>query len=114
MRGIISAAVLASAATPATAQDLNGFQAISTGDLTRAEQELTVQRRDFPARPELMLNLAHVFAKTDRQDQARVLYREVLARRDVAMDLADGTVVRSHVLAELGLTRLGGTTLAVR
>lgn len=97
------------AAMPSLAKDRVGYQAISTGSLGDAERTITAEREIFPQRPELMLNLAAVYSRTGRQAQARALYGDVLQRQPVAMDLADGSVVSSHVLAHKGLARLGAT-----
>ncbi|MFK3889050.1 tetratricopeptide repeat protein [Sphingomonas sp. NPDC079357] len=101
------------AAMPALAKDRVGYQAIAAGSLTTAEQTITAERAIFPDRPELMLNLAAVYARTGRQAQARALYADVLGREAVAMDMADGSVRTSHELARTGLTRLT-TAMATR
>ena len=105
------AAVLATAVTvvPAAAKDRVGYQAISSGSLAQAEQTIAAERVIFPTRPELMLNLAAVYARTGRPAQARALYGQVLDQTPVAMDLPDGNVQSSHVLAQRGLARLGAT-----
>ena len=78
-------------------------------DLAQAEQTIEAERAIFPTRPELMLNLAAVYARTGRVTQARSLYGQVLEQESVAMDLPDGSVQSSHVLAQRGLLRLGST-----
>lgn len=100
-------------ATPAIAKDRVGYQAIAAGSLTQAERTIDAERAIFPDRPELMLNLAAIYARTGRDVQARALYGEVLDRDAVAMDLADGSVASSHDLAQKGLSRLT-TTMATR
>ncbi|WP_294212589.1 tetratricopeptide repeat protein [uncultured Sphingomonas sp.] len=102
-------AAFALMAVPAMAKDRVGYQAIAAGSLTQAEQTIDAERAIFPDRPELMLNLAAVYARTGRDAQARALYSDVLARDAVAMDLADGSVQSSHALAQKGLMRLSST-----
>ena len=111
---MVPAAVLvASIATPVIAKDRVGYQAIASGSLARAEQTIAAERAIFPDRPELMLNLAAVYARTGREAQARALYGDVLGREAVAMDLADGSVRTSHELARAGMARLT-TAMATR
>lgn len=98
------------AATPALAAQSNGvdrtgYTAIVSGDLDMAERRLVAERRIFPERPELMLNLASVYHRTGRESAARALYAAVLDRPSVAMDLPSGAVVSSHDLATQALGR---------
>ena len=94
------------AAVPAVAKDRLGHSAISAGDLRSAEASLNGERSIFPRRPEVMLNLAVVYARTGRLAEARALYGAVLERDAIAMQTADGGEVSSHVIAERGLARL--------
>lgn len=110
---IPAVALVALTGTSAVAKDRVGYQAIAAGSLAKAEQTITAERAIFPDRPELMLNLAAVYARTGREAQARALYGEVLDREAVAMDLADGSVRTSHELARAGLGRLS-TAMATR
>lgn len=111
---MIPAIVLATmVAAPVMAKDRVGYQAIAAGSMADAERTIQAERAIFPERPELMLNLAAVYARTGRDAQARALYGEVLDREPVAMDLADGSVQSSHALAQKGLSRLV-TTMATR
>lgn len=106
MGWIMGGVAVAAMAVPATAQVRTGFTAISTGSLAEAERVLTRERAMFPQRPELMLNLAAVYARTDRAAQARALYADVLDREPVAMELANGSVETSHQLARRGLSQI--------
>ncbi|MEG8040563.1 tetratricopeptide repeat protein [Sphingomonas sp. LR60] len=101
------------AAAPAVAKDRVGYQAIAAGSLAKAEQTIDAERAIFPDRPELMLNLAAVYARTGREAQARALYGDVLDREPVALDMADGSVRTSHELARVGMMRLT-TAMATR
>lgn len=105
--------MVATIATPALSKDRVGYQSIAAGSLAQAERTIDAERAIFPNRPELMLNLAAVYARTGREMQARSLYADVLDRSDVAMDLADGSVASSHALANKGLARLT-TAMATR
>ena len=88
---------LVGAAAPALAADQNGYQAIVSGDLSAAERHILAEQAVYPGRPELMLNLAAVYRRTGREAGARALYKRVLERRDIAMDLpwCGGLVARS-------------------
>ena len=102
-------------AAPAIAGERTAVQAIQQGDLRGAERTLVAERRIFPERATLMLNLAVVYARTARPDAARVLYDDVLARPAVPMDMPSGAVVSSHQVAQLGLRQLDGAgSFAVR
>ncbi|RYD49730.1 MAG: tetratricopeptide repeat protein [Sphingomonadales bacterium] len=91
------------AALPASADDRDIAAAISVGAYTDAEQALNAQLRANPGLPELLLNLAAVYAKTGRDSEARAIYAQVLAQRDVMMDLPSGKIAGSHAIATTGL-----------
>lgn len=95
-------------AAPALAQDGDRVAgtAIEQGDFVGAEKVLLQELRIHPGRPELLLNLATVYAKTGRQAEAKTLYRQVLAQSDVLMDLSADRVAGSHAVAVAGLSRL--------
>ena len=92
-------------ATPAVAGDRTGYQAIAAGDFAKAERTLTAERRIFPNRPELMLNLATVYERTNRRSEARAMYASVLERDAVMLDMPSGAVVSSHALAKAAMVR---------
>lgn len=105
---LVGAGVLATAA-PASAQTIgfNGAEAIERGDYAQAERVIDQTRRMFPDLPELMLNLALVYRHTNRPEQARVLYREVLSQPDAEMDMTvRGATASAHAVASNGLARL--------
>lgn len=99
-------------ATPAIGKDRSGYTAIAAGNLSQAEATLSAERAIYPRRPEVLLNLAAVYARTNRAVQARALYNDVLAVRPVSLELSDGGTVSSHAVAERGLSRLGETLAA--
>ena len=92
-------------AVPSATVDRTGYMAIAAGDLSTAEHRIVAERKIFPQRPELMLNLASVYHRTGRESEARALYAAVLERPVVAMDLPSGAVVSSHDLASRALAK---------
>ncbi len=114
MRSFIVPVILAAVAAPAMAGDRTGYRAIASGDLRSAEATLIAERRIFPDRPELMLNLAAVYGRTGRQDSARALYAEVLARPAVSMLMPSGEALSSHDLAQRGLATTASAVVATR
>lgn len=103
----IGVAILASGGAQAQDRAVRLSQAaISAGDLGSAEARLTAERRIFPSKPEVLLNLAAVYARTGRAGQAVTLYRDILSRQDALMDLPSGRVASAHTIARAGLARL--------
>ena len=92
--------------------DHNGAVEIVRGDFAKAERVLVAARQVSPRDPELMLNLAVVYAKAGRPDAARALYRQVKAQPDEEMLLNGGAAVSSHALADAALIALDGRQLA--
>ena len=120
---LTGAAALAAIAmiAPANAQTADagayGSAALQRGDTVKAELALEQERRAAPDQPEVLLNLATVYARTDRDAQAAALYRAVLAQENVSMKLAHGRSMDSHDLARIGLSSLGAgemTTASAR
>lgn len=103
------------AALPAHAQDSAvASTEIAQGDYSTAESKLLAELRIHPGRPELLLNLAAVYAKTGRMDEARVLYTKVLTKDDVLMDISTERTAGSHALAQYGLRRLDNVQFTAR
>lgn len=103
------------AAIPAQAQDRTvASTQIVAGDYSQAESRLLTELRIHPGRPELLLNLAAVYAKTGRASEARGLYTRVLSKDDVLMDLSTEQAVGSHALAQRGLRRLDTVQFSAR
>jgi hypothetical protein len=103
------------AALPAHAQDSAvASTQIHEGEHAAAETRLLAEMRIHPNRPELLLNLATVYARTDRADAARALYQRVLAQDDVVMTLAADRTAGSHAIARTGLRRLGAVQVTAR
>ena len=101
----VGAAMLAGA--PVHAKDPTAHRAIAAQDYAKAERRLTAERRIYPGRPELMLNLAAVYMRTGRAEQARALYQDVLARPEVALDMPSGRVASSHAVADAAMAIIG-------
>lgn len=119
MRMILTLALVTAVASPvmagsATAKDRTGYRAIAAGDLAKAERNLVAERRIFPQRPELMLNLAAVYARTGRVAEARALYDAALIAPAVELDVAGGNVASSHDVARAGQAMLGTGQIASR
>ena len=114
MRSFLVPVMIATLATPALAGDRTGYQAIAKGDLRTAEATLAAERRIFPKRPELLLNLAAVYGRTGRPEAARALYDQVLTQPDASMLMPSGASASSHDLAERGMGQLNATMMATR
>jgi DNA-binding SARP family transcriptional activator len=103
------------AALPAQAQESAvASTQIAQGDYSQAESKLLAELRIHPGRPELLLNLAAVYAKTGRAGEARSLYTKVLSKDDVLMDLSADKTAGSHTLAQRGLRRLDAVQFSAR
>ena len=105
---------LAGAGTAAAASDRTGFTAIKQGDFNTAERALVAERRIYPSRPELMINLATVYRNTGRRDEARALYESVLAQPNMLMDVTTERTAWPHTLANAGLARLDARQMSSR
>ena len=101
-------------APAAQAQGPYAHAAIQQGDYQAAERKLLAEARVFPHKPEVLLNLAAVYARTGRAAAARTLYDRVLALEPVAMDVIDGQIELSHLIASRGLQRIAQTDFATR
>lgn len=102
---ILGAALAATAAGAQTQEQTYGFSAIQRADLAGAEARLNAQRLMEPNEPSVLINLAHVYAKTGRMAQAEALYRQVMAGENVMMLTASNQQLWSHQLARKGLDR---------
>lgn len=115
---VLAVAPFALAAFPAQAQRDNGdpvaSAAIFDGNFSKAEAQLNSRLRLDPDQPELLLNLAAVYAQTGRTSQARALYLLVLQQRDFEMDLSADRVSTSHAIANKGLQHIRALQLSAR
>ncbi len=95
----------------AMAQDAQYVHAaIVGGKLAQAERDLERDTRAGSREPEVLLNLAAVYAMTDRGDQARGLYQQVLKRDDASLLLSGSRVASAHDVARKGLALLDRDT----
>lgn len=102
---LLVAAALAGAFGGAEPQDFSGATLLMKGDYAAAERAIDRERRMFPDSPDLMLNLAIVYARTNRSDDARRLYAEVLAHPDEMLESGRATM-SAHAIARRGLAIL--------
>ncbi|WP_181814682.1 tetratricopeptide repeat protein [Sphingomonas aracearum] len=117
MTKLALAGMLLALSAPVAAQvggDHNGAAQIAQGDYPAAERVLVRSLKVDANDPELLLNLATVYARTDRADRARALYQQVLAAPDERLAVGGGDVLRAHALAQSGLQRLQPLNLASR
>ncbi len=115
--GMAAATVAMLAALPASAQSgavRVAHDALAQGDYARAEAVLTAEQRIFPNSPEVLVNLAAVYARTGRVQQAAALYRQILARQDMLLDASADRTVSSHAVATAGLRRVSSLQTAAR
>jgi Flp pilus assembly protein TadD len=96
---------VAGTASAQTQEQRYGFNAIERDDLAAAEARLDAARLEQPGEPSVLINLAHVYWKTGRTDQAEAMYRQVLAGQNVLMLTGTHQQLWSHALAQKGLDR---------
>lgn len=101
--GMVMAALVAISG-PALAQEY-GYQQIADGKLLLAESTLETARVAEPGEPSVMINLAAIYARTGRTEQAQAMYRQVLASENVQLEMGDHRPAWSHDLARRGLQR---------
>jgi thioredoxin-like negative regulator of GroEL len=108
--------LIAAAVCPSAQARENGAATtlITQGAYGEAEARLMRELRIHPGRPELLLNLAAVYARTGRVDAARSLYVRVLSQDEVLMDLASKRTAGSHGIAKAGLDRLAPVQFTAR
>lgn len=88
----------------ASDQNENGYSAIEAGDLQAAEMAILASGREDAA---AKLNLAYIYAQTERQAEAGVLLREVLSDDAVELEAMSGNIHSSHAVAATMMQRLG-------
>ncbi len=102
-----SALAVMGIASSANAQDVQyAHAAITAGNFTSAERSLERETRAGNREPEVLLNLAAVYAMTQRSDAARALYAKVLAGEDASLVLPSARVASAHDVARRGLQML--------
>lgn len=94
-------------ASSANAQDAQyAHAAITAGNLSSAERTLEREKRAGSREPEVLLNLAAVYAMTQRPADARNLYLRVLTAKDASLVMPSSQVASSHDIARRGLRLL--------
>jgi|GEM_PF-962816 len=113
-----SALAVMGIASSANAQDARyAHAAITAGNLSTAERALERESRAGNREPEILLNLAAVYAMTQRPTEARELYLRVLNARDASLVMPSSQVASAHDVARRGLRLLdqpGATQLTSR
>lgn len=97
--------VAAAVASPGLAAQEYGYQQIADGKLLAAESQLEAARVAEPDEPSVMINLAAIYARTGRAEQAKAMYAKVLASENVQLEMGDHRPAWSHALARRGLQR---------
>jgi hypothetical protein len=80
--------------------------AISSGNLTEAERVLQPASRTDAADPARLINIATVYARTQRKAEAREALMRVQSLPAEELELADGASYSSHAVARTLLARL--------
>lgn len=108
---LLFAIAIGALAAPVAAQEARyAHTAITAGELPQAERSLEREARAGSREPEVLLNLAAVYALRNRTDDARALYGRVLAGEDASLVLSSKRVASAHDVARTGLRLLGRTT----
>jgi Flp pilus assembly protein TadD len=113
----IVAAMLGAPAASVAAQnrtDPYAHDAIEAGSFAEAEASLRAQLALEPAKPELLINLAAIYARTNRLDAAQTMYDRALASENVSLLLKPNVALDSHAIARRGLSRLEQQRVAAR
>lgn len=101
------ALVVMGIASSANAQQVEyAHAAITAGHLSSAERTLEREIRAGSREPEVLLNLAAVYAITQRPSAARELYQRVLDAKDTSLVMPSSQVAGSHDVARRGLRLL--------
>lgn len=114
---VIVAAMLGVPAVSAAAQtrtDPYAHEAIEAGNFTEAEASLRAQLALEPAKPELLLNLAAIYARTNRLDAAQTLYDRAMQAENVSLLLKPGVALDSHAIAQRGMRQVEQRRVAAR
>jgi hypothetical protein len=82
-------------------------RAIAAGDLNAAERILQPASHTDSADPARLINIATVYARTQRKAEARAALERVQALPAEPLELADGGSHSSHSVARAMLARLG-------
>lgn len=100
---VLMSAGMASAQVPG--HDI-GRSGLTHASLSNAEATLVKADRSTPDQPEVLLNLAAVYALSDRKSQARELYARVLSGENASLVTGSSRVANAHDIARKGISLL--------
>lgn len=107
--GAAIAAITASAALAQSESSSDyAANAIHSGELSKAERLLQPASLQDAVDPARLINIATVYARTERYDHARAALLRVRELPDEQLDLANGASYSSHRIASAMLSRLDG------
>lgn len=106
------APVAAVASAPAAADGSYASSAITSGRYAEAEHALKAASFSDAADPARLINIATVYARTDRLPDARTALVRVTQLPDEELTLQNGVAYSSHKIATVMLQRLDGVKLA--
>ncbi|GAA0728479.1 tetratricopeptide repeat protein [Sphingomonas japonica] len=116
LKVVMAVAAVAAPLGAVAGQDRNrfGHDAIEAGRYDEAEAMLRADLAINPDMPEALINLAAIYARTNRGDAAQALYARVLATDNVSMLLTPTTALDSHAIAQRGMRKLETARMAAR
>lgn len=86
-----------------------GYHALAAGNFTSAQATLE-QDRATAADPARLINLGYIYMRAGREHEARAIFDRVRTSFDpVEVELANGEVTDTHVIARRALSRLNRT-----
>lgn len=91
-----------------------GATAINAGQLAAAERILQPESFSDAADPARLVNIATVYARTQRYAEARAALTRVQALPAEQLELSDGASYSSHVIAKAMLGRIAGEQLSAK
>lgn len=104
----LSSAAAVAGTVPAASHEPYASHAITAGDYSSAERILQPASYADAADPARLINMATVYARTQRVAEARQALLRVQALPDEALELDNGASYSSHKLAGVMLGRIGG------
>ena len=93
-------------ASAATRVDNYAASAIQSAQYQAAASTLESRVALVPTDESAIINLAHVYARTSRTNEAAALYRRVLVLNNVQLAATDGRPLWSHDIARAALARV--------
>ncbi|MBA4048095.1 MAG: hypothetical protein C0476_06085 [Sphingomonas sp.] len=102
---IVAAALGVAGPGLAAYSEFNGSAEIARGDYAAAEKVIVKQRKMFANDADLIVNLAMVYRKTNRADEARALYQRLLKLPSEELEMA-GRLTTSHRVAREALAKM--------